>query len=125
MAKVWFITGTSKGFGRIWAEAALARGDKAAGQQFNDAFHDALVSLAHNDLLAALLEPLQGRLHWLFRQNEDIAELIHEHRELYDAIASGNPDRAGRTALEHVQVNRRTAIRLLFGDNSPAVRAEA
>jgi NAD(P)-dependent dehydrogenase (short-subunit alcohol dehydrogenase family) len=28
MAKVWFITGTSKGFGRIWAEAALARGDQ-------------------------------------------------------------------------------------------------
>jgi NAD(P)-dependent dehydrogenase (short-subunit alcohol dehydrogenase family) len=30
MTKVWFITGTSKGFGRIWAEAALARGDKVA-----------------------------------------------------------------------------------------------
>jgi NAD(P)-dependent dehydrogenase (short-subunit alcohol dehydrogenase family) len=28
--KVWFITGTSKGFGRVWAEAALARGDKVA-----------------------------------------------------------------------------------------------
>jgi NAD(P)-dependent dehydrogenase (short-subunit alcohol dehydrogenase family) len=28
--KVWFITGTSKGFGRIWAEAALERGDKVA-----------------------------------------------------------------------------------------------
>lgn len=27
-AKVWFITGTSRGFGRIWAEAALKRGDK-------------------------------------------------------------------------------------------------
>jgi len=26
--KVWFITGTSRGFGRVWAEAALARGDK-------------------------------------------------------------------------------------------------
>ena len=25
--KVWFITGSSKGFGRVWAEAALARGD--------------------------------------------------------------------------------------------------
>lgn len=27
-AKVWFITGTSRGFGRIWTEAALQRGDK-------------------------------------------------------------------------------------------------
>ena len=29
-SKVWLITGTSKGFGRIWAEAALARGDRVA-----------------------------------------------------------------------------------------------
>jgi NADP-dependent 3-hydroxy acid dehydrogenase YdfG len=29
-SKVWFITGCSKGFGRIWAEAALERGDKVA-----------------------------------------------------------------------------------------------
>ncbi|SFD12207.1 SDR family NAD(P)-dependent oxidoreductase [Spirosoma endophyticum] len=28
--KVWFITGTSRGFGRVWAEAALTRGDKVA-----------------------------------------------------------------------------------------------
>lgn len=27
MSKTWFITGTSKGFGRVWAEAALDRGD--------------------------------------------------------------------------------------------------
>ena len=29
-SKVWFITGASRGFGRIWAEAALERGDKVA-----------------------------------------------------------------------------------------------
>lgn len=28
--KTWFITGTSKGFGRVWAEAALKRGDTVA-----------------------------------------------------------------------------------------------
>lgn len=26
--KIWFITGTSRGFGRVWTEAALERGDK-------------------------------------------------------------------------------------------------
>lgn len=30
MKKTWFITGASRGFGRIWAEAALKRGDKVA-----------------------------------------------------------------------------------------------
>lgn len=29
-SKVWFITGASRGLGRIWAAAALARGDKVA-----------------------------------------------------------------------------------------------
>lgn len=29
-SKVWFITGASRGFGRIWAEAALKRGDRVA-----------------------------------------------------------------------------------------------
>ncbi|MEL6537861.1 MAG: SDR family NAD(P)-dependent oxidoreductase [Bacteroidota bacterium] len=28
--KVWFITGSSRGFGRIWTEAALERGDQVA-----------------------------------------------------------------------------------------------
>ena len=28
--KIWFITGTSRGFGRVWTEAALKRGDKVA-----------------------------------------------------------------------------------------------
>ncbi len=31
MAKTWFITGASKGFGREWADAALERGDRVAG----------------------------------------------------------------------------------------------
>ncbi|MDO5605827.1 MAG: SDR family NAD(P)-dependent oxidoreductase [Paracoccus sp. (in: a-proteobacteria)] len=30
MAKTWFITGAARGFGRRWAEGALARGDKVA-----------------------------------------------------------------------------------------------
>ena len=30
MARTWFITGTSRGFGREWAEAALERGDRVA-----------------------------------------------------------------------------------------------
>lgn len=34
-SKVWFITGTSRGFGRIWTEAALQRGDKVAATARN------------------------------------------------------------------------------------------
>ncbi len=34
-SKVWLITGTSKGFGKVWAEAALKRGDKVAATARN------------------------------------------------------------------------------------------
>jgi len=33
--KVWFITGTSRGFGRVWTEAALKRGDKVVATARN------------------------------------------------------------------------------------------
>jgi NAD(P)-dependent dehydrogenase (short-subunit alcohol dehydrogenase family) len=53
MAKVWFITGTSKGFGRIWAEAALERGDRVVATARNV---DAIADLAdeHGDAVLAL-----------------------------------------------------------------------
>ncbi len=41
-SKVWFITGTSRGFGRIWAEAALKRGDKVAATARDTASLDEL-----------------------------------------------------------------------------------
>ena len=37
MSRTWFITGTSRGFGRIWAEAALERGDNVAATARNTA----------------------------------------------------------------------------------------
>src|SRR5690606_4338661 len=33
--KVWFITGTSRGFGRVWTEAVLKRGDKVVATARN------------------------------------------------------------------------------------------
>ncbi|TGE03754.1 SDR family NAD(P)-dependent oxidoreductase [Hymenobacter fodinae] len=30
LSKIWFITGASRGFGRVWVEAALQRGDQVA-----------------------------------------------------------------------------------------------
>lgn len=52
-SKIWFITGASRGFGRIWTEAALNRGDKVAATARNvedlaglkERFGDALLLL--------------------------------------------------------------------------------
>ncbi|TWB75190.1 NADP-dependent 3-hydroxy acid dehydrogenase YdfG [Nitrospirillum amazonense] len=53
MTKTWFITGANRGFGRIWAEAALRRGDRVAATARDIA---ALADLAteHGDRLAPL-----------------------------------------------------------------------
>jgi NAD(P)-dependent dehydrogenase (short-subunit alcohol dehydrogenase family) len=52
-SKVWFITGTSKGFGRVWAEAALARGDRVAATARDVTTLRPLVD-QYGDLVAAI-----------------------------------------------------------------------
>src|SRR3954466_11191975 len=53
MSKVWFITGTSKGFGRVWAEAALGRGDRVVATARNADTLTPLVE-AYGDLVLPL-----------------------------------------------------------------------
>jgi NAD(P)-dependent dehydrogenase (short-subunit alcohol dehydrogenase family) len=56
LSKVWFITGTSKGFGRVWAEAALERGDKVAATARDASTLDALVDRYGDKVLALELD---------------------------------------------------------------------
>ena len=51
--KIWFITGASRGFGRLWTEAALQRGDKVVATARNAATLAPLVE-AHGDAVLAL-----------------------------------------------------------------------
>jgi NAD(P)-dependent dehydrogenase (short-subunit alcohol dehydrogenase family) len=53
MAKTWFITGASKGFGRQWTEAALDRGDKVAATARDIHTLDSLVE-TYGDLVLPL-----------------------------------------------------------------------
>ena len=54
--KVWFITGTSRGFGREWAVAALERDDKVAATARNTASLDDLVDKYGDALLPIRLD---------------------------------------------------------------------
>jgi NAD(P)-dependent dehydrogenase (short-subunit alcohol dehydrogenase family) len=54
--KVWFITGTSRGFGRAWAIAALERGDKVAATARNTASLDDLAAKYGDALLPIRLD---------------------------------------------------------------------
>ncbi|HEX4831016.1 MAG TPA: SDR family oxidoreductase [Trebonia sp.] len=56
MMKTWFITGTSRGFGREWAIAALSRGDKVAATARNLATLDDLVARYGDAILPVKLD---------------------------------------------------------------------
>ncbi|MGA5761524.1 SDR family NAD(P)-dependent oxidoreductase [Nonomuraea bangladeshensis] len=53
MSKVWFVTGSSRGLGRAFVEAALSRGDKVAATARTAASLDDLVA-AHGEAVLAL-----------------------------------------------------------------------
>ncbi|MBR0828112.1 SDR family NAD(P)-dependent oxidoreductase [Bradyrhizobium manausense] len=72
--KIWFITGASRGFGRIWAEAALKRGDKVAATariaadvaDLADSYGDAVLPMALDVTNAQAVQSAVGRAHLHF-----------------------------------------------------------
>ncbi|MGW0808285.1 SDR family NAD(P)-dependent oxidoreductase [Nonomuraea sp. NPDC002799] len=60
MSKVWFVTGSSRGLGRGFVEAALSRGDRVAATARNAAHLDDLVAV-YGDAVLALELDVTGR----------------------------------------------------------------
>ena len=58
--KTWFITGTSRGFGREWTKAALARGDRVAATARDPSTLDDLKT-EHGDALLPLTLDVTSR----------------------------------------------------------------
>lgn len=110
--------GSSRALADIAREAheALARGDEAAAAAANARFHDAILEASGNDLLQSMLEPLLGRLHWLFRQISDLGEVCDEHDGIAEAINAGDPEVAAERARAHVLNYRRRTLAYLFDD---------
>ncbi|MEP6843862.1 MAG: GntR family transcriptional regulator [Pseudolysinimonas sp.] len=98
------------------AEAARSAGDLERMADLNQAFHDAIPRLAHNRALASTLEPLEGRLHWVLRQNRSPQLLMAEHAELVAAITAHDPERAADVARRHVHTSRSICLELMFGE---------
>jgi NAD(P)-dependent dehydrogenase (short-subunit alcohol dehydrogenase family) len=60
VSKVWFVTGSSRGLGRCFVEAALSRGDKVAATARNAESLDELVA-AHGDAVLPLAMDVTDR----------------------------------------------------------------
>ncbi|WP_443071304.1 GntR family transcriptional regulator [Streptomyces sp. NBC_01465] len=100
------------------AAAATRTADAEAITEINTRFHERILEMAGNGLLMSVMDPVDGRLRWLTRRNEDWPQLLCEHRELYEAIASGDAGRARESSLAHVRTNYRSTRRQLFGDDA-------
>ncbi|MFE5888604.1 GntR family transcriptional regulator [Streptomyces sp. NPDC002285] len=98
------------------AASATEAGDAEKITDVNTRFHNRILAMAGNSLLTSVMEPVDGRLRWLTRQNEEWPQLLTEHQDLYEAIASGDPERARAHTLTHVQANYRSTVRHLFGE---------
>ncbi|MFC5446679.1 SDR family NAD(P)-dependent oxidoreductase [Paenibacillus aestuarii] len=105
--KVWFITGASRGLGRIWAEAALSRGDKVAATartpesivDLKERFGDAVLPLA--------LDVTNSQ------QVEHVVQQAHAHFGRLDVVLNN----AGYTLVGTTEEADESAVRELFDAN--------
>lgn len=97
------------------ARQAMESEDVEVMSEANAAFHEELVLLSGNELLASLLEPLHGRLAWFFRLNLEPGRVCGEHEELHAAIAAGDAERAVEVARRHTRSSRAMVLnRILY-----------
>lgn len=92
------------------ARQAFESGDIDGMSTANAAFHHELVILSGNELLASMLEPLHGRLAWLFRLNMEPERVCGEHEQLHAAVAEGDAAQAAEVARQHVHSSRRMVL---------------
>ncbi len=108
-------------------DVAARAGDSDAYHLLNLDFHDALVAFSGNRKLAGVYRKLVKELALFRRRNlRDQQLLPHsaaEHRGILKAIASGDPEQAGRAMFDHVMESRERARK---GEGMPQpVRARA
>jgi DNA-binding GntR family transcriptional regulator len=82
---------------------ASARGELV---EHNDAFHDAVITAAHNDLLAQRIRD-NSQYYFIHRiagflSDEEVRSSIEGHENLVQALIARDPDRAERVARENV-----------------------
>lgn len=98
LEKIWFITGAARGFGRVWAEAALERGDKVAATardvtslgELVDRYGDRVLPLALDVTNAQQVVDAVGRAHGHFGRLDVV--LNNAGYALVGAIEEATPE---------------------------------
>ena len=105
--KVWFITGASRGFGRLWAEAALARGDKVAATA-RDVKSVADLAEKYGDAALPLALDVTSQ-----EQARQAVAQAHAHFGRLDVVLNN----AGYTLVGMVEEASEPEVRALFDTN--------
>ena len=83
-------------------------GDLTALPALNTRFHTLLAATARNEMLAETIERLRHLIEWIYSQRiaRRAPRSWEEHRQIVDAIASGDPSVAERVARAHIAMAR-------------------
>lgn len=95
-------------------EAALEIGDDKRGSLVNADFHLEILRASGNELLFAIMAPLQSQIQRLFRRTitSISRELSHDHAVMLDALQARDRERAAQAARQHVEETRALSIAL-------------
>jgi DNA-binding GntR family transcriptional regulator len=107
------------------SDRVLAAGDVQKLPALNTEFHQLVLELAGNALLAETMAPLRGRMQWIFSRTVEgrAPHSLAEHRALADAIAGGDEERAAALAVAHVTAAHAT-YRSALADGLAGVRTD-
>ncbi|MEU5774459.1 GntR family transcriptional regulator [Streptomyces venezuelae] len=102
------------------AEQASDADDGAREVAAHTAFHEGIVALSGNPLLARTMEQLSWQLQLLFGMRAEPDHMRAQHRLIYGRIAAGDEDTAAASTLLHVRDSQAVALRSLFEESGPA-----
>ena len=105
--KVWFITGASRGFGRVWTEAALERGDQVAATARNVNSIADLNEKYGNQVLTLELDVTNAD------QVKTVVQQAHAHFGKLDIILNN----AGYSLVGTIEEAQADEIRALYETN--------
>jgi NADP-dependent 3-hydroxy acid dehydrogenase YdfG len=105
--KIWFITGSSRGFGRIWTEAALKRGDKVAATARNIHSISDFRDKYGNNVLILQLDVTKAE------QVQKAVKTAHEHFGRLDIVINN----AGYSLVGTVEEAKVDDIRAMYETN--------
>ncbi|MFG2591861.1 GntR family transcriptional regulator [Streptomyces sp. NPDC048438] len=98
------------------AESAAASDEGTREVAAHTAFHEGVVAMSGNPLLARTMEQLSWQLRLLFGMREEPAHMRAQHAEMFRHISAGDVEAAAACTLLHVRDSRAVALRSLFGD---------